>query len=403
LKELQPGLPALSIRDHLELAGRASLQLAENALEAAASRLRPGAIPGEVAQVTPAWLTRALQPIAEGVVVSHATADAVTSGTTSRARLLLGYQGPGRRADLPDTMFVKLAPRDLPSRLFVSLFGLGRSEVAFYQRAREGLPVRAPRVYFAAAARRGARFALLLEDLAARGCRFADVTSPSDPERASAVMRALARLHARFWESPRLHGDLALLRRNTPGDPAFRIGRILCDLAVRPALRRFGELVPEELQRAAGFVAQRRLQLESLWARPPLTLIHGDAHLGNLFFDGEQVGFLDWQVAQPGQGLRDVTYFLTNSLAIPTRRAHGEELIRVYLAALAEAGGPPVAFSLAWEQHRLHALYTWISCIVTAAAATFQSESVVRAGLERSSAAVMDLDSLGALREQAGG
>jgi hypothetical protein len=398
----QLGLPAVPLRGKLELAGRAALQLGANALETAAARLRPGAIPGDLAQVTPAWLTRALQPIAEGVVVSRVDADGLTSGTTARARLALGYQGPGRRADLPDTMFVKLAPRDLPSRLFVSLFGLGRSEVAFYRSAREGLPVRAPRVYFAAAAPRGARFALLLEDLAASGCRFGDVTSPSDLEQASAVMRALARLHASFWESPRLDGDLARLGRTSPEDPVFRVGRTLCDLALRPALGRFGELVPEELRRAAGFIAESRLALESLWARPPRTLIHGDAHLGNLFFDGQQVGFLDWQVAQPGQGLRDVTYFLTNSLSIETRRAHGEGLIRVYLAALSEAGGPPVPFSLAWEQHRLHALYTWISCIVTAAAVTLQRESVVRAALERSSLAVMDLDSLGALREQLG-
>jgi hypothetical protein len=400
---VQPELPAVSARDRLELAGRAALQLGRNALEAAGSRIRPGAIPDRLSEVTPAWLTRALQPCAEGVMVSRVDADALGSGTTARARLALSYQGPGGRADLPDTMFLKLAPRDVPSRLFVSLFGLGRGEVAFYRSAREGLPVRAPQVYFAAAAPRGARFALLLEDLAASGCRFGDVTSPSDPVRASAVMRALARLHASFWESPRLHGDLARLGRTSPEDPVFRVGRVICDLSVRRALGRFGELVPEALRRAAGFVGERRLTLESLWARPPLTLIHGDAHLGNLFFDGEEVGFLDWQVAQPGQGLRDVTYFLTNSLSIETRRGHGEELIRVYLAALSEAGGPSVPFSLAWEQHRLHALYTWISCIVTAAAATLQSESVVRAALERSSIAVMDLDSLGALREQLGG
>jgi hypothetical protein len=73
------------------------------------------------------------------------------------------------------------------------------------------------------------------------------------------------------------------------------------------------------------------------------------------------------------------------------------------LAALAGAGAPSVPFSLAWEQHRLHALYTWISCLVTAAAATLQTASIVRAGLERSTAAVMDLDSLGALREQVDG
>ena len=150
-------------------------------------------------------------------------------------------------------------------------------------------------------------------------------------------------------------------------------------------------------------MSEHRLALEALWTRPPLTLIHGDAHVGNLFFDGPEVGFLDWQVVQRGQGMRDVGYFLANSLAVETRREHDEALIRVYLAALAEAGVPPVPFSVAWEQYRLHALYAWIAAVVTAAAATLQGEAIVRAGLERSSAAVMDLDSLGALREHLGG
>ncbi len=396
------GLPRIAIRDGLELAGRAALQLGWNGLETAAGRFLPGAIPGDVAAVTPAWLTRALQPCAEGVVVSGVDSSGFESGTTARARLALRFEGPGQRADLPSAMFVKLAPLDLRTRLFVGLLGLGRSEVAFYRTVRQGLPVRAPRVYFAAAARRGTRFVLLLEDLAASGCHFADLTSPCDFERASDVMRAFAKLHGAYWESPRLHGDFDR-QRGAPTGPLFRIGRFLSDVSVRRAFERFGELVPDALQAAAGFVSERRLALEALWARPPLTLIHGDAHLGNLFFDGPEVGLLDWQVVQRGQGLRDVTYFLTNSLSIETRRARGEELIRVYLAALAEAGAPPVRFSLAWEQHRLHALYTWISAIVTAAAATLQRESIVRAGLERSSAAVMDLDSLGALRGRVGG
>ena len=164
--------------------------------------------------MTAAWLTRALQSTAEGVVVTRVQALALESGTTSRARLALRYEGPGTRADLPPSLFVKLAPPDLRTRLFVGLLGLGRSEVAFYRTARHGLPVRAPRVYFAAAARFGASFALLLEDLAASGCRFADITSASDAERARAVMQALAKLHAAHWQSPRLHGDLAWLREH---------------------------------------------------------------------------------------------------------------------------------------------------------------------------------------------
>jgi hypothetical protein len=124
------------------------------------------------------------------------------------------------------------------------------------------------------------------------------------------------------------------------------------------------------------------------------SLIHGDAH-PNLFFDGDEVGMLDWQVTQRGRGLRDVGYF-ANSLAIETRRAPGSA--DPLLPGRSRRGGPRVPFAVAWEQHRLHVLYGWIAAVVTAAAATLQHEAVVRAGLERSSAAVMDLDALGALR-----
>jgi Ser/Thr protein kinase RdoA (MazF antagonist) len=33
--------------------------------------------------------------------------------------------------------------------------------------------------------------------------------------------------------------------------------------------------------------------IEAAWDAGPRTLIHGDAHIGNLFLDGERVGFLD--------------------------------------------------------------------------------------------------------------
>ena len=75
-------------------------------------------------------------------------------------------------------------------------------------------------------------------------------------------------------------------------------------------------------------MSEQRLALEALWARPPLTLIHGDAHAGNLFFDGPEVGFLDWQVVQRGQGMRDVSYFLGNSLSVQTRREIGRASCR---------------------------------------------------------------------------
>jgi len=96
--------------------------------------------------------------------------------------------------------------------------------------------------------------------------------------------------------------------------------------------------------------------------------------------------------------MRDVAYFLTNSVPTELRRAHEQELIRTYLTGLADGGVLPPDLDTAWTQYRLHALYAWIAAAVTAAAATLQSEPIVRAGLARTSTAIMDLESLAALR-----
>jgi hypothetical protein len=98
-------------------------------------------------------------------------------------------------------------------------------------------------------------------------------------------------------------------------------------------------------------------------------------------------------VVQRGQGMRDVSYFLANSIPTELRRQHERDLIALYLATLGECGVIPPAFAVAWEQHRAHVWYAFIGAAVTAAAATLQSEAIVRAGLSRSATAVLDLDS----------
>src|SRR5262249_12885731 len=115
-----------------------------------------------------------------------------------------------------------------------------------------------------------------------------------------------------------------------------------------------------------------------------------------LWFDGEIVGLLDWQVAQAGQGMRDVTYFLTTSLPTALRRAHERELLRAYADALAAAGVTAPDPDVTWAQYRAHSLYAWIATAVTVAAATLQAAPIARAGLTRTSAALLDLDALAA-------
>jgi len=352
-------------------------------------------IPGAAAGVTAGWLTSALEGLFPGVRVRRLETLAEDAGTTQRARLAVMYDDPGRGDAPPESIFVKLAPADLRTRLFVNLLCLGSTEVRFYRELALDVPVDVARVFHVRSGRAG-RFVLVLEDLAARGVRFAEVGQPITVETARLVVRGLARLHAAFWESARFRADLAWLERGHH-DATYRIGRLLSAVSVKPMLARFGDLVPAELRAAAGRIACARDRLEAAWARPPCTVIHGDAHAGNLYYPPGGVGFLDWQVVQRGQGMRDVTYFLVHSLSTELRREREGELIDLYRATLGEHGVVPPPAEAARGQYRLHALYAWIAAAVTSAAATLQSERIVRAGLARSCAAVMDLDSLAAL------
>ncbi len=95
--------------------------------------------------------------------------------------------------------------------------------------------------------------------------------------------------------------------------------------------------------------------------------------------------------------MRDVSYFLANSLPVTMRREHERALIELYLGTLAERGVRAPSFDVAWHQYRLHAVYAWIGAAVTGAAATLQEAAIVRAAIGRTSAAMLDLDALAVL------
>lgn len=350
-----------------------------------------------VADVDAAWIARALREAYPGCRVASVDVLDRNAGTTERARLRVTYREVGTGGLPPASLFVKLAPRDVGTRLFVDLMRLGTTEMRFFREVAGELSGELPRAYYGSAAGGARGFALVLEDLAARGARFTDASQVLGVDAARLVMVRVALLHAAYWESPRFDSDLAWLKSRERND-RYPIERFLCALAVPRGVAAFADLVPHDVRAAVPRILAARDGLEDAWARGPRTLIHGDAHAGNLYFLPGAVGLLDWQLAQRAQGMRDVAYFLANSLPISVRRAHERDLIALYLRTLAERGVTPPAFDVAWEQYRLHAVYAWIAAAVTAAAATLQREPIVRAALERTGVAMMDLDSLSALR-----
>ena len=99
----------------------------------------------------------------------------------------------------------------------------------------------------------------------------------------------------------------------------------------------------------------------------------------------------------------DVAYFLCNSLPIELRRKEERDLLRRYRDGLDAAGAEVPTFDETWRDYRRFALYSWVSAATTAAAGSrMQPIEVGMRAMERTNAAVRDLDSLSLLRESVG-
>jgi hypothetical protein len=352
-------------------------------------------IPLEVDELTPEWLSDAMDAEVTSVTVLDRH-----SGTTGRAHLALtGHQS------IPATVFAKLAPFDAGQRKFVNVQGMGVAEARLYRDLAPELPVRVPKPWYAEFEGDGIsaddRYIMLLEDLEASGCRFPTREDSDIEARVFDIIEQLARLHARYWESPRfsIRGDLAWIapRSTGSGDGGASM--------VRMAIDNLADRLPAGFVELAELYEARSREVLELYREGECTLVHGDPHLGNLFVDtvnGDRTGFLDWAVIARAPGIRDVAYVLSASTPTQVRRDHEGALLLRYREILA-AHGITLDADTAWEQYRLFTIYGWCAATCTAAMGSkWQPEHIGLGGTERATIAALDLDSVGLLRERLG-
>jgi aminoglycoside phosphotransferase (APT) family kinase protein len=345
-------------------------------------------IPASVDELTPSWFSEVLGADVRAVEL----ADAHT-GTTGRALVRLDAGD-----DVPGTLFVKLQPFPEEQRSFLRMTGLGVAEARFYAGIGDGLPVRAPRCWYADHDDATGEFVMVLEDLVGAGCRFATPDDPDVLAVAESLMDELAVLHATFWEQ-----ELPWLGTHSlsSGGGDEQKQRAAGGAAlVQSALDQFADELPSAFRELAELYIERYLDVGRLFNEGEKTLIHGDDHIGNLFVDGGRTGFYDWAVASRYPGMRDVAYFLCNSLPTDVRRAEEGALVARYRAGLA-ARGVDLDERTAWDQYRLFATYSWISACTTAAMGSrLQPIEVGKRATIRTTDAIADLDTIGLLRDR---
>lgn len=308
--------------------------------------------------VTAAWLTGALSQHWSGLVVDEFRIDEILWGTGTKMMVEVGYNAVGRSARLPERLCIKAGLAEHREAMKLCY----QTEASFFAAIAPQLTIGLPNVLFAAS--NGEQGIVVMEDLRASGARPCRVQEPLKRQDAAAFLDDLASLHAKWWNSPALtdEGEFGWLTTQDPlpdeewGD--YGRGQLKPDvwdhymslpraLAI-PAACRDREKVLAALQ-----------ALRRFGGAAPTCLIHGDAHLGNMYLtvDGRP-GFLDWQTARRGHWAQDVAYFYISALDPLDRRAWEGDLIRGYLAALGREGVAEVpSEASAWEAIKAHMIY----------------------------------------------
>jgi len=335
----------------------------------------PVPISVEVGDITAPWLGSVLGGRIDAIELLD-----THSGTTGRVRV--GLLHDDRR--LPPSVFVKLAPFASEQRAFVAQTGMGVGEARFYAEIAADVPVRHPRTWYATHDETG-RYVMVLEDLTSIGAEFPGQRDPGLLTLVENTIDSFAALHAAFWQSDRFEpgGDLAWVadRSADYGSSADLIGF---------AVDQLGDQLPEASRELADVYLVRAEHVPNFLGKGPRPLVHGDAHLGNMFTDGATPGLLDWALMGFAPGLRDVAYFLGGSVPTELRRAHERRLVERYCLRLADHG---IALDVdeAWDQYRSQLLTAWIAAVFTAGMGSkLQTQEVGMSSTLRADAAICD-------------
>ena len=129
------------------------------------------------------------------------------------------------------------------------------------------------------------------------------------------------------------------------------------------------------------------------WFSGPLSLLHGDSHLGNFYISGDDMGMLDFQAVHWGNGVRDVQYFLIDSLPVEVLAANEQDLLRYYVERRAHYG-TAIDFDTSWQQYRSFSYHTLMTIVVSIGFGALNAEQdvLMEEILMRAVAAVQRVD-----------
>ncbi|MEM7141393.1 MAG: phosphotransferase [Actinomycetota bacterium] len=356
-------------------------------------------IPVRPESIDPRWLTDALRLRVPGVTVESVEVVRIVDATNANATIAVRHDAPER---LADRLFVKMPPLDPQRRARLDWRSMAERETRFYRDLASSVAITVPTVHLASFDDASGAFLLIMELLGEDGTGLPNLVAGLEPALLDDAMVELAGFHARFEDSATRAADTPWL--HPTGRTSDYGARLL-----RAGIDSGAPLDPAFVAVAERYIADRDL-LQDAWELGPTTVLHGDAHIGNVFIDDRggtaRLGFFDWGLMTVGSPMRDVSYLLAMTLSPADRQANESRLIDIYLAARVAAGAAPIDARDAWFMHRLQAAYTVVASCQSIVARPSDSpgrRAFSAAFVERAEKAVVDLEARDAIEVFAAG
>lgn len=193
---------------------------------------------------------------------------------------------------------------------------------------------------------------VITEDMVAQGGVFLDAGGTFTPDQVAQSLGEFARLHASTWGKPRWAEVSWLEPRLKGAIKAWGIEEIGARIE-----RNFqgpnGRRVPTEVRDAPALVEAYLGLAQALSAEHASSdwcVIHGDAHVGNIFLDPDGApSLVDWQLIQRGMWYMDVGTHIATALTVDDRRSSERDLLDHYLECLASYGVTAPSSDVAWR------------------------------------------------------
>ena len=303
-------------------------------------------LPTSPEELTPEYLTSVLQTRLPGARVTDCRREPL-SGERGIASALTRLRLTSDGTAVPATMMAKLPPSHPGARAQLHAMGFFAREVGFYRSLADETPLATPKSYDAELDADTGAALLLLEDLApARNGNWVEGSSVED---VAAVLLALARMHARWWEDPAVV-DAPWLALTSMLAPSV-VAEVL-EQAWPTFLARLGIPADDDIRSMKEWISSTLHEASTtLFETGPRTLVHNDVQADNLFFPDDPARplvLVDWQLATYGRCVIDVASAIQANLPISVRRRAEPELLRLYHDALVGAG----VRDYAWERCR---------------------------------------------------